>query len=51
MKLEQNPENEEKIEEENVSQVSESDQIKLTPKIMLFRCLGIGLTNLARNAN
>ena len=45
----ENPEND-KMEEENESQTSESE-IKLAPKIMLFRCLGIGLINLARNAN
>jgi hypothetical protein len=42
---------EEKVEEEIESQSVESDKIKLTPKIMLFKCLGIGLTNLARNTN
>lgn len=46
----ENTENEDKIEEENESQTSDSE-IKLAPKIMLFRCLGIGLINLARNAN
>lgn len=39
-------EGQEKNEEED-----EEEQVKLTPKIMMFKCLGIGLSNLARNIN
>lgn len=42
------------IEEENevhISSSEEKENTKISPKFMSFKCLGIGLTNIARNTN
>lgn len=52
--VEKNTEKNEIEEEEEINEeVSEADseKVNLAPKIMLFKCLGIGLSNIARNTN
>lgn len=42
------------IEEENndnASSLEEKENTKISPKFMSFKCLGIGLANIARNTN
>ena len=37
--------------QENISENSATENPKFSSKIMLFKCLGIGLINIARNTN